>query len=38
MHTYSQIVAGLWLKYGVKSLNIKASLHRKIFACDATIC
>jgi hypothetical protein len=37
-HTYSQNVAGLWLKYGAKSLNIEASSHCKIFACDATIC
>src|ERR1700712_1991971 len=37
-HTYSQNVAGLWLKYGAKSLNIEASSHRKIFGCHATIC
>jgi hypothetical protein len=36
-YTYSQIVAALWLKCGVKSLNIEASSHCKIFSRDATI-
>ena len=36
MHTYSQNVAGLWLKYGVKSLNIRTFSHCKILytRCD----
>jgi hypothetical protein len=36
--TYSQIVAGLWLKYGAKSLKIEASARCKILFDDATIC
>ena len=38
MHTYSQNVAGLWLKYGVKPLNIGTSSQCKILSPDATIC
>jgi hypothetical protein len=34
----SQNVAGLWLKYGVKSLKIEGSAARKILWGDATIC
>jgi hypothetical protein len=37
MHTYSQNVAGLWLKYGAKSPNIETFSHRKILEHDATI-
>ena len=36
--TYSQNVAGLWLKYGVKSLKIETYGPRKILWGDATIC
>ena len=38
MLQYRQNVAGLWLKYGVSSLKIGASLQRKIPWGDATIC
>jgi hypothetical protein len=38
MHTYSQNVAGLWLKYGVKSLKIGTSSRCEVVAPDATIC
>jgi hypothetical protein len=38
MLTYSQNVAGLWLKYGAKSLKIEASSQCKILPGDATIC
>ena len=38
MHTYSENVAGLWLKYGVKSLKIETSSQCKILSRDATIC
>jgi hypothetical protein len=34
----SQNVAGLWLKYGVKSLKIETSSQCKILVRDATIC
>jgi hypothetical protein len=34
----SQNVAGLWLKYGAKSLKIEVSGRRKILWGDATIC
>ncbi len=33
-----QIVAGLWLKYGVSRAKISASSRRKITSHDATIC
>jgi len=33
-----QNVAGLWLKYGVKSLKIETSSQCKIVVGDATIC
>jgi hypothetical protein len=33
-----QNVVGLWLKYGVKSLKIRASLPFKILFRDKTIC
>ena len=36
--TYSQNVAGLWLKYGAKSLKIETSSRCKILWVDATIC
>ena len=36
--TYSQNVAGLWLKYGAKSLKIEGSAAQKILWGDATIC
>jgi hypothetical protein len=38
MHTYCQNVAGLWLKYGAKSLKIETSSQCKILPGDATIC
>jgi hypothetical protein len=38
MHTYSQNVAGLWLKYGAKSLKIGAFAHREILSPDVKIC
>jgi hypothetical protein len=38
MYKYRQNVAGLWLKYGAKSLNIETSSHCKIPDGDATIC
>jgi hypothetical protein len=38
MPTYSQIVAGLWLKYGAKSLKMETSSRCKILSPDATIC
>jgi hypothetical protein len=34
----SQDVAGLWLKYGVKSAKIETSLLCEILLRDATIC
>jgi hypothetical protein len=34
----SQNVAGLWLKYGLKSLKIEGSAPQKILWGDATIC
>jgi hypothetical protein len=36
MHTYSQNVAGLWLKYGAKSLKIGGffALRDSIHRCD----
>ena len=34
----SQNVAGLWLKYGVKSLKIETSSLCEILMDDATIC
>ena len=33
-----QNVAGLWLKYGAKSLKIETSLRCEILLHDATIC
>jgi hypothetical protein len=38
MHTYRQNVAGLWLKYGAKSLKIETSSQCEIQFGDATIC
>jgi hypothetical protein len=38
MHTYCQNVAGLWLKYGAKSLKIETSSQCEILLRDATIC
>jgi hypothetical protein len=37
-HIVSQNVAGLWLKYGVKSAKIEASSRPKNKLHDATIC
>jgi hypothetical protein len=37
-HTQSQNVAGLWLKYGVKSAKIETSSQCEILSDDATIC
>jgi hypothetical protein len=34
----SQNVAGLWLKYGVKSLKVETSPRCEILLRDATIC
>jgi hypothetical protein len=34
----SQNVAGLWLKYGAKSLKVETSSRCKILFGDATIC
>ena len=36
--TSCQNVAGLWLKYGAKSLKIETSSRYKILLLDATIC
>jgi hypothetical protein len=36
--TYRQNVAGLWLKYGAKSLKSRTSSRCKILWGDATIC
>jgi hypothetical protein len=38
MHTYTENVAGLWLKYGAKSLKIETSSQCEILFDDATIC
>jgi hypothetical protein len=35
---FRQNVAGLWLKYGAKSLKIETSSRYKILLLDATIC
>ena len=35
---YCQNVAGLWLKYGAKSLNTETSVQCEIQFDDATIC
>jgi hypothetical protein len=36
--TYCQNVAGLWLKYGAKPVNIGTSLWYEIIARDVMIC